>query len=84
MDEVIANDWSVFIYVAGCFSLAWHLLHGFQSAFQTLGWKNRKYATLIERTGIAYAIIVPLIFALMPIFMYFNIEIPIGNLTLLF
>lgn len=84
MDEVFASGISVIIYVAGCFSLAWHLLHGFQSAFQTLGWKHRKYAKLIERIGIGYAIIVPLIFALMPIFMYFDIALPIGNLTLLF
>lgn len=84
MDEVFSNGLWVTIYVVGCFSLFWHLLHGFQSAFQTMGWKSSKYATLIERIGIGYAIIVPLIFALMPIFMYFDIEIPIGNLTLLF
>jgi succinate dehydrogenase / fumarate reductase cytochrome b subunit len=84
MDEVFAKEWAVIVYVLGCFSLAWHLLHGFQSAFQTLGWKHRKYAVLIERIGVGYAVLVPLIFALMPIFMYFNIEIPLGNLTFLF
>jgi succinate dehydrogenase / fumarate reductase cytochrome b subunit len=84
MKEVFSREWVVILYVAGCFSLAWHLLHGFQSAFQTLGWKHRKYARLIENLGMAYAILVPLIFALMPIFMYFGWELPLGNLTLLF
>lgn len=84
MDAVFSKEWVVMLYVAGCFSLSWHLLHGFQSAFQTLGWKHRKYAGLIENTGLGFAIVVPLIFALMPIFMYFNWAIPIGDLTLLF
>ena len=32
----------VIIYVAGCFSLFWHLLHGFKSAFQSFRIKPRK------------------------------------------
>lgn len=84
MDEVFSNIWLVGLYVAGCISLAWHLLHGFQSAFQTMGWKHRKYAGAIESVGVVISILLPLIFALMPIFMYLDIEIPIGNLTLFF
>jgi succinate dehydrogenase / fumarate reductase cytochrome b subunit len=84
MKEVFSREWAVVLYVVGCFSLAWHLLHGFQSAFQTLGWKHRKYASMIEGIGVGFSIIVPLIFALMPIFMYFGWELPLGNLTLLF
>ena len=48
-------------------SLAYHLLHGFQSAFQTLGLNHKKYTPLIKKTGMAFSIIVPLIFALMPL-----------------
>lgn len=84
MKEVFSREWAVILYVIGCFSLAWHLLHGFQSAFQTMGWKHKKYARLIENIGVGYSILVPLIFALMPIFMYFGWELPLGNLTLLF
>lgn len=84
MDEVFSNVWLVGLYVVGCISLGWHLLHGFQSAFQTLGWKHRKYAAAIESTGVVFSILVPLIFALMPIFMYLDVELPIGNLTLFF
>ncbi len=58
---------SALLYVVGCISLAYHLLHGFQSAFQTLGLNHRKYTPIIKFIGIAFSIIVPLVFALMPI-----------------
>lgn len=60
----------VIIYVLGVISLAWHLMHGFQSAFQTLGINHKKYTPLIKAVGVAFSIIVPLIFALMPIAFY--------------
>jgi succinate dehydrogenase / fumarate reductase cytochrome b subunit len=70
MLEVFSNGWVVLIYVLGCISLAWHLLHGFQSAFRTLGVSNPKYLRIIVATGTAFSIIVPLVFAMMPISMY--------------
>ena len=72
MIEVFQNPLIVVLYVIGCISLAWHLLHGFQSAFRTIGVHNKKYIALAKGTGIAFSIIVPLIFALMPISMYFG------------
>jgi succinate dehydrogenase cytochrome b subunit len=72
MVDVFQNPWIVILYILGCFSLAWHLMHGFQSAFRTLGVYNKKYIGLIKATGIGFSIIVPLIFALMPISMYFG------------
>lgn len=60
----------VVLYVLGCISLAWHLLHGFQSAFRTLGVSNAKYLSLIESIGMVFAIVVSLAFAMMPISMY--------------
>src|SRR5205814_2186814 len=46
MIEVFQNPVIVILYVIGCISLAWHLLHGFQSAFRTLGVHNKKYVVL--------------------------------------
>jgi succinate dehydrogenase / fumarate reductase, cytochrome b subunit len=63
----------VAFYVIGCFSLFWHLLHGFKSAFQSLGLNHTKYNSAISFVGTAFSIIVPLIFALMPITIYFQI-----------
>jgi succinate dehydrogenase / fumarate reductase, cytochrome b subunit len=70
MKEVFQHLWIVIVYVLGCISLAYHLLHGFQSAFQTLGINHPKYTPFINALGIGYSIIIPLIFALMPISMY--------------
>ncbi len=68
---VFSNVWVVVVYLLGCFSLAWHLMHGFFSGFQTFGLATYKYKGLIKSAGIAFAIIVPLIFASMPVYLYF-------------
>lgn len=70
MQIVFQNLWVVVIYVLGCISLAYHLLHGFQSSFQTLGWNHPKYTPAIKMIGAAFSVIIPLIFALMPVAMY--------------
>lgn len=74
--EMMKHEFShglvVLIYVLSCFSLFWHLLHGFQSAFQSLGLNHHRYNTWIANIGIGFSIIVPLIFALMPIAFYFG------------
>jgi len=72
MVDVFQNKWIVVLYVLGCISLAWHLLHGFQSAFRTLGLHNKKYIGIVKATGIAFSLIVPLLFALMPVSMHFG------------
>jgi succinate dehydrogenase / fumarate reductase cytochrome b subunit len=84
MMNVFADPVFVILYVLGCISLAWHLLHGVQSAAQTLGWTSKNYFPLIKKIGIVFSILIPLIFALMPIFMYFGWELNTGALTLLF
>lgn len=65
----------VIIYVVGMAVLAFHLWHGFISAFQTLGLNHPKYNPVIKFVGKAFAIIVPLLFAIIPIFMYFDITL---------
>jgi succinate dehydrogenase / fumarate reductase, cytochrome b subunit len=70
MRDEFQNPLIVLLYVFGCVALAWHLLHGFYSAFQTLGLTTNKYKSIIKSLGIAFSIIVPLIFALMPIAFY--------------
>ena len=60
----------VVIYVLGCISLAYHLAHGFQSAFRTIGLYNTKYLALVSAVGVGFSIIVPLVFAMMPISIY--------------
>lgn len=70
MRDTFQEAWVVIVYVLGCVSLAWHLLHGFQSAFRTLGVSNKKYLALLNMAGIAFSVIVPLAFAMMPVSFY--------------
>ena len=72
MVEIFQNPIVVVVYVLGCFSLFWHLLHGSKSAFQSLGINHKRYNPIISFAGTAFSIIVPLVFALMPISMYFG------------
>ena len=67
MQDVFHIWWIVLIYVAGVVSLAYHLLHGFQSSFQTLGLNHPKYTPAIKMIGIVFSILIPSIFAAMPI-----------------
>ena len=70
MVDIFQNKWIVILYVIACISLAWHLVHGFQAAFRTMGVHNQKYMGIIKVTGIGFSILVPLLFALMPVSMY--------------
>jgi len=60
----------VILYVLGCISLAYHLMHGFQSSFRTLGVHNKRYISLLKGTGYVFSIVVSIAFAMMPIGMY--------------
>jgi succinate dehydrogenase / fumarate reductase cytochrome b subunit len=70
MREAFHNIWIVILYVLAMVSLAYHLLHGFASAFQTLGWNHKKYTPIIKGIGFWYSILIALIFAAMPIAVY--------------
>lgn len=72
MRDAFQNIAVVIIYIFGCISLAWHLVHGFFSAFQTLGLAMNKYKGIIKSVGVAFSIIIPLIFALMPLAFYMH------------
>jgi succinate dehydrogenase / fumarate reductase cytochrome b subunit len=65
------------VYIISMIGLAFHLLHGFSSAFQTIGLNHKKYTPFIEIVGKIYAIAVPVLFALIPIMMFLGIKSPI-------
>ncbi|MBX7124877.1 MAG: succinate dehydrogenase cytochrome b subunit [Cyclobacteriaceae bacterium] len=66
------KGWYVALYVVCMGFLAFHLLHGFTSAFQTLGLNHAKYNPVINFVGRAFAILVPAAFALIPLSIYLN------------
>jgi succinate dehydrogenase / fumarate reductase cytochrome b subunit len=63
--------WYVALYCISMIAIAFHLWHGFESAFQTLGLNHMKYNPVISFVGKAFSIVVPALFALIPIVMFF-------------
>ena len=59
----LTNPINLAIYVVGVVALGYHLLHGFQSAFQSLGLNHKKYTPIIKTIGTVFAIAVPAGFA---------------------
>lgn len=66
------KGWYVGLYVFCMIAVSFHLWHGFTSAFQTLGLNHSKYNPVINLVGRAFAIVVPALFAWIPISMFFN------------
>jgi len=69
-----SNPIMVGAYVIGMIVLALHLWHGFQSAFQTLGLNHGKYTPFIRGLGKVYSIVVPLLFAIIPLYYFFFLK----------
>lgn len=63
--------WRVIFYVVSFVLLALHLLHGFQSAFQSIG-LNNKYTRAIKRCTTAYSIAIPLLFIIIAVYHHIN------------
>jgi succinate dehydrogenase / fumarate reductase cytochrome b subunit len=66
------QPWYVALYVVMMGVLAFHLLHGFQSAFQSLGLNHPRYTPIVRSVGVFFAVVVPIFFALIPVWMFIN------------
>jgi succinate dehydrogenase / fumarate reductase cytochrome b subunit len=55
-------------YAVAFILLSMHLLHGFQSAFQSMGATHRKYTPFIQKLGKIYAIAIPAGFIFIALF----------------
>jgi succinate dehydrogenase / fumarate reductase, cytochrome b subunit len=69
--EAFKNPLLVGGYVIGQIVLFFHLSHGFQSAFQSLGVNHPKYTPFIKGFGLLYSVLVPLGFAAIPVIFFF-------------
>lgn len=76
MYEVFQKPAIVVLYLIACASLAFHLLHGFHSAFRTMGVHNKKYLSMLKGLGYGFSILVSLLFAAMPLAMFFQLVKP--------
>lgn len=64
--------WYSAIYVVAIFLLGSHLNHGFQSAFQSIGLRHKKYTPTIKKAGTAFAVAITLGFISFPIYFYIS------------
>jgi succinate dehydrogenase / fumarate reductase cytochrome b subunit len=70
--EKFKIGWVVIFYLACFVILGFHLLHGFQSAFQSLGLNHKVYSPVIKTLGVIYTILVVGGFMLIPVYIYFR------------
>ncbi|MGV8829095.1 MAG: succinate dehydrogenase cytochrome b subunit [Breznakibacter sp.] len=62
--------WVVVVYVVGSLGLAYHLSHGFWSAFQTIGFSNQIWRKRLSVIGAAYAWFVGIGFSVIAVCQY--------------
>jgi succinate dehydrogenase / fumarate reductase cytochrome b subunit len=74
--NAIPNEGLLFtlLYVLAMGILSFHLLHGFQSAFQSMGLNSSSWMPKIKLFGKAFAIVVPILFAIIPLYIHFLLK----------
>jgi succinate dehydrogenase / fumarate reductase cytochrome b subunit len=60
-------------YIISMALLCLHLSHGVSSMFQSLGWKNKKYGTFIDRFAIAAAVVLIIGYSSIPLAVLFGV-----------
>lgn len=69
--ETFQNPVYSAIYLVAMYLMGYHLWHGFQSSFQSLGLNHTKYMPFIVAFGRVYAVVISVGFASFPIYFYF-------------
>lgn len=72
MYQVFQEPIIVLVYLIGVAALGFHLVHGFHSAFRSMGVHNKKYLSLLKGLGYGFTVLVCVGFALMPISMFLD------------
>ena len=73
VSEGLQNPYYALLYFISVCFLSFHLNHGFQSAFQTLGLNNKKYMQILKIAGTGFAVLIFIGFASFPVLFYFKI-----------
>ena len=72
VQQTFENPYLVGLYVISMLALALHLIHGFNSGFQTFGLNHPKLNAVVRFAGLGISVLVPLGFAMIPIYMFIN------------
>lgn len=68
--NAFASWWYVLLYVVSMLALGYHLLHGFKSAFRTLGLYHPRYAGYVYNFGVVYSYAITVGFCIIPIYVH--------------
>ncbi len=68
--EAFESPMYVLFYVLAMAAVGFHLWHGVKSAFQTLGLGQKKYVATIEKVSYGFALVIPFLFAIIPVIIY--------------
>ncbi len=71
VDGKLQAMWRVVLYTVASLLIGWHLFHGFQSAFKSLGVNHAKFTPLLSRLGMLLALVFGLGFASFPLWVAF-------------
>lgn len=72
LKEEFSNPIRIALYCLAFVFLSLHLMHGFESAFQSLGLRHKKYTPFIKKLGTIYSIAVPLAFIFIAVYHFIN------------
>ena len=70
--QAFSNPVTIVLYEILFVILGFHLNHGFQALFQSLGLRTAKYRGFIDAVGVIVWLLIPLGFASIPLVMYFG------------
>ncbi|MBZ9620601.1 succinate dehydrogenase cytochrome b subunit [Psychroflexus lacisalsi] len=65
--------WYVILYAISILVLGFHLLHGFFSAFRTIGLYNPKYNRIVKLIGVIFAVSMTIGYFVIPFYIYLNV-----------
>lgn len=72
LQHKFVNPIRVIWYVLSFIFLGLHLTHGFQSSFQSVGFRHNKYTPIIKKLSTLYAIVIPAGFIIIALFHFLN------------
>lgn len=67
---ILQDPISALVYIVGSLVLGYHVLHGVESAFQTLGLNHPKYTPIVKFVSLIFALIVAVGFASFPLWVW--------------
>ena len=68
----LQEPWRVTLYVLGSLLASWHVYHGFQGAFRSVGVNHNKYTPILRTIGTLLSIAFAIGFASIPIWIFVN------------